>query len=144
MDIAAVLPAGQLQFIQIKLIIRLLGEYRSTIIPTQDDMLRLAGDDKSWQARQYDLLFGKGKLYCGLPHNQSSLTPLILDIDSPLIPVIALSANAMPRAIEKGLAAGFFRYLTKPIKVNEFMETLDLAIKFGKTKTATIVKEEQV
>jgi CheY-like chemotaxis protein len=43
------------------------------------------------------------------------------------IPVIALSANAMPSDIEKGLAAGFFRYLTKPIKVNEFMDTLDSA-----------------
>ena len=41
------------------------------------------------------------------------------------IPVVALSANAMPRDIEKGLQAGFFRYLTKPIKVDEFMETLD-------------------
>jgi CheY-like chemotaxis protein len=38
------------------------------------------------------------------------------------IPVVALSANAMPRDIEKGLQAGFFRYLTKPIKVDEFME----------------------
>ncbi len=45
------------------------------------------------------------------------------------IPVIALSANAMPRDIERGLAAGFFRYLTKPIKVGEFMDTLDLALK---------------
>jgi PAS domain S-box-containing protein len=44
------------------------------------------------------------------------------------IPVVALSANAMPRDIEKGLKAGFFRYLTKPIKVSEFMETLDLAM----------------
>jgi CheY-like chemotaxis protein len=44
------------------------------------------------------------------------------------IPVIALSANAVPRDIEKGLKAGFFRYLTKPIKVNEFMETLDMAL----------------
>jgi len=44
------------------------------------------------------------------------------------IPVIALSANAMPRDIEKGLEAGFFRYLTKPIKVNEFMEALDLGL----------------
>ncbi len=47
------------------------------------------------------------------------------------IPVIALSANAMPRDIEKGLAAGFFRYLTKPIKVNEFMDTLDSALAFA-------------
>ena len=31
------------------------------------------------------------------------------------IPVVALSANAMPRDIEKGLEAGFFRYLTKPL-----------------------------
>lgn len=42
------------------------------------------------------------------------------------IPVIALSANAMPRDIEKGLALGFFRYLTKPIKVAEFMAAVDI------------------
>jgi len=47
------------------------------------------------------------------------------------IPVVALSANAMPRDIEKGLQAGFFRYLTKPIKVNEFMHTLDVALEFA-------------
>jgi CheY-like chemotaxis protein len=45
--------------------------------------------------------------------------------------VIALSANAMPRDIEKGLQAGFFRYLTKPIKIHEFMETLDVALEFA-------------
>jgi PAS domain S-box-containing protein len=44
------------------------------------------------------------------------------------IPVLALSANAMPRDIEKGLEAGFFRYLTKPIRVREFMEALDVAL----------------
>ena len=33
----------------------------------------------------------------------------------------------MPHDIERGLKAGFFRYLTKPIKVDEFMETLDVA-----------------
>jgi PAS domain S-box-containing protein len=48
------------------------------------------------------------------------------------IPVVALSANAMPRDIEKGLLAGFFRYLTKPIKVNEFMQTLDGALEFAR------------
>ena len=47
------------------------------------------------------------------------------------IPVVALSANAMPRDIEKGLAAGFFRYLTKPIRVDEFMKTLDAALDFA-------------
>lgn len=41
------------------------------------------------------------------------------------IPVLALSANAMPRDIEKGLTAGFYRYITKPIKVNEFLQALD-------------------
>ena len=44
------------------------------------------------------------------------------------IPVIALSANAVPREVEKGLQAGFFRYLTKPIKVVEFMDALDVAM----------------
>ena len=44
------------------------------------------------------------------------------------IPVLAISANAMPRDIEKGLEAGFFRYLTKPININEFMDALDMAL----------------
>jgi PAS domain S-box-containing protein len=44
------------------------------------------------------------------------------------IPVLALSANAVPRDIEKGLEAGFFRYLTKPIRVREFMDALDVAL----------------
>ena len=52
------------------------------------------------------------------------------------IPVIAVSANAMPRDIERGLEAGFFRYLTKPIKVNEFMDTLDTALALAKIAQA--------
>ena len=47
------------------------------------------------------------------------------------IPVVALSANAMPRDIERGLEAGFFRYLTKPIKVPAFMTALNLALAFA-------------
>ncbi len=47
------------------------------------------------------------------------------------IPIVALSANAMYREIEKGLEMGFFRYLTKPIKVKEFMDTLNLALEFA-------------
>jgi CheY-like chemotaxis protein len=49
------------------------------------------------------------------------------------IPIIALSANALPRDIEKACKAGFFNYLTKPIKVDEFMDALDLALKFANT-----------
>ncbi len=52
------------------------------------------------------------------------------------IPVVAISANAMTRDIERGLDAGFFRYLTKPIKVNEFIETLDLALECAEARSA--------
>jgi CheY-like chemotaxis protein len=45
------------------------------------------------------------------------------------IPVIAISANAMLRDIEKGMKAGFFSYLTKPIKINEFLNAPDDALK---------------
>src|SRR6185436_12031637 len=44
------------------------------------------------------------------------------------IPILALSANAVPRDIQRGLEAGFFDYLTKPIKVNQFMDALDKAL----------------
>jgi CheY-like chemotaxis protein len=50
------------------------------------------------------------------------------------IPVIAISAIAMPRDIKKGLEAGFFRYITKPIKVHEFMDALDVALEFAAIK----------
>ena len=65
-----------------------------------------------------------------------ALKILLADTATAHIPVIALSANAMPRDIKKGLEAGFFSYLTKPIKVNEFMETLELALKFAKLEQA--------
>jgi signal transduction histidine kinase/ActR/RegA family two-component response regulator len=45
------------------------------------------------------------------------------------IPVVALSANASPRDMSKGLEAGFVHYLTKPIKVDELLNTLDAAFK---------------
>jgi len=50
------------------------------------------------------------------------------------IPIVALSANAIPRDIEKGLQAGFFRYLTKPIKVHEFLAALDVALEFAEKR----------
>ncbi len=58
----------------------------------------------------------------------TALEVLRADTATAHIPVIALSANANPRDIERGLAAGFLKYLTKPIKVDELMTTLDMAI----------------
>jgi DNA-binding response OmpR family regulator len=49
----------------------------------------------------------------------------------------------MPRDVAKGLEAGFFRYLTKPIKVHEFMETLGVALQFAQEGTARANREEQ-
>ena len=59
------------------------------------------------------------------------------------IPIIALSANAVPRDIAYALDAGFFNYLTKPIKVNQFMDALDVALIFSKNASGRAVKKEQ-
>ena len=68
----------------------------------------------------------------------TALRILAEDPSTAHIPVIALSANAMPRDIEKGLRAGFFRYLTKPIKVGEFLDTLDLAFERAARPRASV------
>ena len=68
----------------------------------------------------------------------SGLQALGLLRDDPLtthIPVLALSANAMPRDVEKGVEAGFFRYLTKPIKIPEFMLALDQGLEQAQADT---------
>lgn len=39
-------------------------------------------------------------------------------------PIVALTANAMPKEIEKGVEAGFSAYLTKPLVVDSFIETI--------------------
>ena len=71
-----------------------------------------------------------------------ALRILAQDPSTAHIPVIALSANAIPRDIEKGLEAGFFRYLTKPIKVNELMETLDMALECAGAQSGRVPQTE--
>jgi CheY-like chemotaxis protein/anti-sigma regulatory factor (Ser/Thr protein kinase) len=41
------------------------------------------------------------------------------------IPVVAITANAMPRDIERGKAAGFTDYLTKPLDIGHFLQVAD-------------------
>ena len=49
--------------------------------------------------------------------------------DTNNIPVIAVSANAMPQDITKGEAAGFNDYITKPINTTTLLETIDSYLK---------------
>ena len=44
------------------------------------------------------------------------------------IPIVAVSANAMPLNVVNGLADGFFRYLTKPFQIDEFWQAINLAM----------------
>lgn len=44
------------------------------------------------------------------------------------IPVIAISANAMPKDIEIGLAAGFDDYITKPINIKRLLKSVTNAL----------------
>jgi len=47
------------------------------------------------------------------------------------IPIIAVSASASAADIEMGVKAGFFRYVTKPIRVDRFMESINAALAFS-------------
>jgi len=67
---------------------------------------------------------------------------LRLDRATAHIPIIALSANAVPHDIEKALEAGFFNYLTKPIKVEQFMDALDAALRHAKATGERAAKPE--
>jgi CheY-like chemotaxis protein len=49
-------------------------------------------------------------------------------VDTRHIPVIALTANAMPQEVKAGLEAGFLQYLTKPIDVKEFLRSVDMFV----------------
>lgn len=44
------------------------------------------------------------------------------------IPVIAVTANAMPNDVRTGMDAGFFRYITKPIKIDELIGAINSAL----------------
>jgi CheY-like chemotaxis protein len=67
--------------------------------------------------------------------------PQMLREDPPTqnIQVIAISANAMLHRINKSLGAGFFHYLTKPTKVVEFMDVVDVGLDSSRTASDSAI-----
>jgi PAS domain S-box-containing protein len=53
------------------------------------------------------------------------LRQLKVNPDTFTIPVVAVTANAMPLDIEKGMAAGFSDYIAKPLDVRKLIDLLD-------------------
>ncbi|MBN4841621.1 response regulator, partial [Citrobacter braakii] len=49
--------------------------------------------------------------------------------DTAAIPVVAVSANAMPQDLERGQAAGFAAYLTKPLDVARLVQVVDALVR---------------
>jgi len=56
------------------------------------------------------------------------------------IPVLAISANAMPHDLKRGMDAGFLGYLTKPINVEEFMDSLERALEGSSPGTGVLAR----
>jgi CheY-like chemotaxis protein len=67
----------------------------------------------------------------GLSGNEA-LGILRRDARTAHIPVIALTANAMPKEVKEGMERGFFNYLTKPINIDDFFTSLDAAMQFSR------------
>jgi CheY-like chemotaxis protein/anti-sigma regulatory factor (Ser/Thr protein kinase) len=44
------------------------------------------------------------------------------------IPVFAVTANALPKDLERGVAAGFDHYLSKPLNIPQFIAAVDVAL----------------
>ena len=55
------------------------------------------------------------------------LQVLLMDPQTACIPIIALSSNAYPRQVEKGLESGFFDYMTKPFMIAELEAVVEAA-----------------
>jgi len=50
-------------------------------------------------------------------------------------PVVAITANAMPRDIKRGMAAGFIDYLTKPLDIKRFHKIIDKVLQNNPQET---------
>jgi CheY-like chemotaxis protein len=64
------------------------------------------------------------------------------DVSVAHIPILALSANAMPDDFQKGIAAGFFSYNAKPINIRQFMIALDTALTHSNTTKGPLISPQ--
>lgn len=61
-------------------------------------------------------------------HGKDVLTLLMADERTTDIPVIVISADAMPQQLERLLNGGAKKYMTKPLDVALFLKTIDMYI----------------
>ncbi len=69
---------------------------------------------------------------------------LLKDPSTMHIPIVALTADAMPHQILTGMEAGFFRYICKPFEFKELMFVIDEALDFLNSRLASTSKTKEI
>ncbi len=108
------------------------------IVGFRDDLRLLSAPDghlgiEMAKAHQPDLIL----MDLNLPgmSGTDALQELRRDPRTAHIPVLALTANAMPRDVERGMESGFAHYLTKPINIEEFNAAIDQTLEANSART---------
>lgn len=106
-------------------IVRLRGDLRQMSAPDAQIGIELA------RAHDPELIL----MDINLPglNGKDALSVLRADPSTAHIPVIALTANAMAGDVARGLAAGFLRYVTKPIDIDKLNDAIDSALNGTRT-----------
>lgn len=127
------------------------GPRRSRLLYIEDHAESIALVEKLLADRKDLLLLRAADANLGIERSQAERPDVILiDVDMPgpgdavallkllranpalqTTPILALSANFLPAAVVRGLEAGFFQYLVKPLQAGAFMEALDFALEFA-------------
>lgn len=132
------------------------GPRRCRLLYIEDHAESIALVEKLLAGRKDLLLLRAADAHLGVEQSRTERPDVILiDVDLPgpgsaaallqllradpameTTPILALSAVTAPGAIVKGLEAGFFQYLAKPLQAGPFMEALDFALEFAAVERA--------
>ena len=127
------------------------GPRRCRLLYIEDDAESIALVEKLLASRKDLLLLRAADANLGIEQSRAERPDVILiNVDLPgpgsaaalvkllradpameTTPLLALSAVTAPGAIIKGLEAGFFQYLAKPLQAGPFMEALAFALEFA-------------